>query len=271
MNSKHLMLACATLAMATASADVTVRTVSEKDGTPWSATYIAGGKVRTENFKGDAAYVLWQQGANSMTTVTPARKSYMVMDAAQVAAAAKQAADALKQMDAQMASLPPQIREMMKKNAPNMGTGKPLIEMKLTKTGKTMSKAGHTCQVVDIAITGVPMAGNLGQELCVVDPAKLGIPANDLATIKAMAEYTKQMTKDLGQVVGGMPDVFEMGGWPVWTKDKQTGDTWVLKSVEKTVGDVSFSVPADYTQEQMPSMTDPAAGQPGKKKKKKSG
>jgi hypothetical protein len=272
MKAKHLSLICAASIAATAIADVTVTSVNEKDGSPWSATYIAGGKVRTENFHGDASYVLWQTGATSMTTVIPSRKSYMVVDAAQVAAQAKQAADAMKQMESQLASLPPQMREMMKKQMPNMGSGKPLIEMKMTKTGKTMSKGGYSCQVIDFTVTGVPAAGEVGQEFCVVDPNKLGIPAGDLQTIKAMAEFTKQMTKDLGQMVGGLPDVFEMGGWPVWTRDKKTNESWVVKSVEKSVN-TSFSVPAGYTQEQMGGMNgatqDPNAS--GKKKKKKNG
>lgn len=267
MNAKLLMLAGATLAMAGASADVTVSTVSEKDGTPWSATYVAGGKVRVENFKGDAAYMLWQTGSDSMTTVIPSRKTYMVMDAAQVSAQAKQAADAMKEMEAQLASMPPQVREMMKQQMPNMGTGKPLVEIKVTKTGKTATKGGYSCQLVDVAITGVPMAGAMGQEHCVIDPNKLGIPAADMQTLKAMGEYAKRMTKDLGQVVGGMPDMMEMGGWPVWTKDKQTGESWLVKTVDKSVGGVSFSVPAGYKQEQMPTMGDMGNG----KKKKKGG
>jgi hypothetical protein len=265
MNAKPLLLACAACATVAATADVTVTTVSEKDGTPWSATYVAGGKVRAENFKGDAAYVLWQTGASSMTTVIPSRKSYMVLDAAQVAAQAKQAADAMKQMEAQLASLPPQMREMMKQQMPNMGTGKPLIEMKVTKTGKTATKGGYSCQLVDVAVTGVPMAGPLGQEHCVIDPAKLGIPAADLQTLSAMGEFTKTMTKELGQMVGGMPDLMSMGGWPVWTKDKQTGESWLVKSVDKSVS-VSFAVPAGFKQEQMPTMGDMGGG--GKKKKK---
>jgi len=255
MNAKHLLLAAAALATASATADITVQSVSEKDGSPWSATFVAGGKVRTENFKGDAAFVLWQVGATAMTTVVPARKTYMVMDAAQIQAQLKQAADQMKQVEQQLAGLPPQMREMMKKQMPGMGAGKPLIEMKLTKTGKTMSKAGFTCQVVDLAITGLPMAGPMGQEFCVVDPAKLDIPASDLATLKAMAEFAKQMTKDIGQVVGGMPDVFEMGGWPVWTRDKRTGDAWVFKAVDKgAVSADKFQVPAGYKQEKMPGM-----------------
>jgi hypothetical protein len=267
MKTKSFVLVCAALACATAAADVTVTSVSEKDGSPWSATYVSGGKVRVENFKGDAAYVLWQNGATAMTTVIPSRKSYMTMDAAQVAAAAKQAADAMKEMEAQLASLPPQMREMMKQQMPNMGTGKPMIQMKITKTGKSMSKGGHNCQMVDFAVTGVPMAGEMGQEFCVIDPNKLGIPADDMQTLKAMAEFTKQMTKDLGQMVGGLPDIVEMGGWPVWTRDKRTGESWVIKAVDKSVSGVSFAVPTGYKQEQMPSMD----GMGGGKKKKKGG
>jgi len=265
MRSTHLLIVCAALAAGTAAADVTITSVSEKDGSVHSATYVAGGKVRSENFKGDAAYVLWRSGTNALTTVMPARKSYMVMDAAQAAAYAKQAADAMKEMEAQLASMPPQVRDMMKQQMPNMGTGRPLVQMKVTRTGRTMSKGGHTCSVVDVAITGMPMAGEMGQEHCVVDPAKLGIPDADMQTLRAMGEMAKQMTKDLGQVVGGLPDMMEMGGWPVWTRDKRTGEAWTLKAVTSGVSGVSFEVPAGYKQEQMPSMEGGMGG--GRKRK----
>lgn len=254
---KRLALIAMCLALP-AFADVAVTSVSDKDGQPWSVTYIAGGKIRTENLRGtDPSYMLWQVGSQQMTIVMPKKKSYMVMDKAQVQAQLAQANDAMKQMEAQLAALPPGMRDMMKKNMPNMGTGKPLIEMKVTKTGKSGSKGGYSCQMVDIAITGMPMAGEMGQEHCVVPGGTLGLSGDDLSTVKAMADFAKDMTKDLGQVVGGMPDVFEMGGWPVWTREKQTGDAWTLKTVDKSgVAASLFTIPAGYKEEKMPTMGD---------------
>lgn len=246
----------ATLALP-AFADITVTAVSDKDGQPWSVTYIAGGKIRTENLRGaEPSYMLWQVGSQQMTVVMPSKKSYMVMDKAQVQAQMAQVNAQMKQMEAQMAAMPPEQREMMKKFMPaNMGTGKPLIEMKVTKTGKGGNKGGYSCQMVDIAITGVPMAGEMGQEHCVVPADTLGLADADLNTVKAMAEFAKSMTKDLGQVVGGMPDIFEMGGWPVWTRDKRTGDAWTLKTIDKgAVAASVFTIPAGFKQEKMPTM-----------------
>lgn len=255
---KRLVLLAACLALP-ALADVTVTTVSDKDGKPWSVVYIAGGKIRTENLRGDQpSYMLWQVGSQQMTVVTPNKKTFMVMDKAQIAAQMAQVNAQMKQMEAQMAALPAEMREMMKKQMPNMGTGKPLIEMKVTKTGKSDNKGGYACQLVDITITGVPMAGPMGQEHCVVTGPKLGLTTDDINTVKAMADFAKSMMKDMGQVVGGMPDVFEMGGWPVWTKDKRTGDAWTLKTIDK--GGVSaalFTVPAGYKKQDMPTMGKP--------------
>ena len=257
------------VAAGTAAADVTIRAVSEKDGTPWSVTYIAASNVRAENLQPEPSFVLWERGKTQITTVMPSRKSYLVLDQAEVAAQMKQVNEQMKQAEAQMASMPPQVREMMKDKMPNMGSGKPLIELKLTKTGQTATKGGRACKLVDLTITGVPMAGNMGQELCVVAPDSLGIPGGDLETLRQMALFTKEMTKDLGQVIGGMPDLMEMGGWPVWTRDKQSGASWVLKSVERGAVDRSlFSVPAGYTLEKMPSLGSPASGPAGGKKKK---
>ena len=248
--------AVACLASASAYADVTVTTVSDKDGKPWSMVYISGGKIRTENLRGaEPSYMLWQVGSQQMTVVMPNKKQYMVMDKAQVQQQMAQVNAQMKQMEAQLAAMPPEQREMMKKMMPNMGTGKPLIDMKVTKTGVAGNKGGYACQMVDITITGVPMSGPMGQEHCVVTGAKLSIPDADIATVKAMADFAKSMMKEMGQVVGGMPDVFEMGGWPVWTKDKRTGDAWTLKSIDK--GGVSaslFAIPAGYKQQEMPTM-----------------
>lgn len=255
---KRLVLIAACLS-SVVLADVTVTTVSDKDGKPWSVVYIAGGKIRTENLRGtDPNYMLWQEGAQQMTVVLPAKKTYMVMDQAQVQAQMAQVNEQMKQMEAQLAAMPPEQREMMKKMMPNMGTGKPLMDMKVTKTGKSDNKGGYACQLVDITITGVPMAGPMGQEHCVVTGANLGIAEQDIKTVKAMADFAKSMMKDMGQVVGGMPDVFEMGGWPVWTKDKRTGDAWTLKTIDK--GGVSaalFAVPAGYKKQEMPTMGKP--------------
>ena len=262
MHRLALILACLA---APAFADVTVTSVSDKDGQPWSVTYIAGGKIRTESLRGpEPSYMLWQVGSQQMTVVTPKRKSYMIMDQAQLAAQMAQVNEQMKQMETQLASLPAEMREMMKKQMPNMGTGKPLIEMKVTKTGKSASKGGYTCQMVDIAITGMPMAGEAGQEHCVVTGDKLGIASSDIDTVKAMADFAKAMTKDLGQVVGGMPDVFEMGGWPVWTREKQSGESYTLKTIDKgAVSGALFTVPAGFKEEKMPSMGDMG----GKKKR----
>lgn len=271
MKTKHLLLVAVALGAFTATADVTIRSVSEKDGVPWSVTYLSYGKVRVENLQGEASYVLWERGKPQMITVIPSRKTYMVIDKAQVAAQAKAAADQMKQAEAQLAGMPPAIRDMMKKNMPNMGTGKPLIAMKLTKTGQSATKAGRSCKLVDLAITGLPTAGDLGQEFCVVPPESLGIPGADLETLRQMALFTAEMTKDLGAIVGGIPDMMEMGGWPVWTREKKTnGAIWVLKSIDRdAVQSSMFSVPAGYTEEKMPSMGDAMGDQSGTKKKKK--
>jgi hypothetical protein len=244
------------LATAGAAADVTVTTVSDKDGKPWSVVYIAGGKMRTENLRGDqASYMLWQVGSQQMTVVVPGKKTFMVMDKAQIQAQMAQLNAQMKQMEAQLASMPPEMREMMKKNLPNMGTGKPLIDMKVTKTGKSDSKGGYSCNLVDVTITGVPMAGPMGQTHCVVTGDKLGIAADDIKTVKAMADFATSMMKEMGQVVGGMPDVFEMGGWPVWTKDKATGEAWTLKTIDKAaVAATVFTVPAGYKKQDLPTM-----------------
>lgn len=257
---KRLVLLAACLALP-ALADVTVTTVSDKDGKPWSVVYISGGKLRMENLRGaDPSFMLWQVGSQQMTVVMPNKKSYLVMDKAQIQAQMAQLNQQMKQMEAQMASLPPEMREMMKKQMPNMGTGKPLMEMKVTKTGRADSKGGYSCQVVDVAITGMPMAGEMGQQHCVVTGDKLGIASGDIATVRAMAEFSKSLMKDMGQVVGGMPDVFEMGGWPVWTKDKRSGDAWTLKTIDKAaVASSVFAVPAGYKQEKLPTM----GGKPG--------
>lgn len=259
---KRLAALVACFAALPALADFTATTINDKDGKPRTALYVSSGKVRSESFTGaDAGYMLWQVGSKQMTMVMPGKKSYMVMDAAQLAKQMEQVNAQMKQMEAQLASLPPEMREMMKKSVPNMGTGKPLIEIKVSSLNKSDNKGGHACKLWDVTVTGVPMMGPMGQVHCVVPGAEIGVSSADIDTIKAMAEFVKQLTKDMGQFVGGVPDMYQMGGWPVWTKEKSTGESYTLKAIDKSAIAASmFQVPAGFKQQEMPTI----GGKPGR-------
>ena len=253
---KHALTLAVALASAATLADTTVTTVTDKDGKPYSVVYIGNGKVRAENLQGaEPSFVLYQTGIKQMTIVMPKRKTFMVMDAEKMKATMSAANEQMQQMQEQLKDLPASMRDQILKNLPNAGGNKPLIEMKVTKTGKSEQHGGYSCQLVDVDVTGIPMMGVVGHTHCVVPADKLNVGGADLATIKAMAAFGKEMTKELGQMVGGMPDLGDMGGWPVWTKDKRTGDSWGVKSVDHaSIAGSMFEVPAGFKEEQMPDL-----------------
>ena len=262
--SMRLLVVGAMLASGGALADVTITTATESDKKDFSIFYVAGGKVRMEYAQGpEPTWMLWQSGVPQMTMVMPKKKTYMVMDKAQLDAAAAQANQAMKDMEEQLQSLPPEMRAQIMKNLPGAG-GKPLVELKISKTGRTEQHAGYSCQIVDVTITGIPMVADAGALHCVVPAAKLGIPDADMQTMRAMAEFMKEMTKSVGHVVGNISDPGEMGGLPVWSKDKHDGKSWGISSITKSVDPSVFTVPAGYKQEQMPQMGEPSPKKKGK-------
>jgi hypothetical protein len=279
------VLAALSLAATPALADVHIAFMDEA-GQPATQLYVKGGKVRIDGGRG---FALYDVSSNSMTVFMPDKKQYLVFNqqsAAQIGAVAQnsqqqtQAATAQmqaamaqhqgeidqanQQMQAQMANMTPQMQAAMQKMMGNSTAGAAALsspgqmKVEIKDLGTSETVAGHSCKDEQMVINGRP-----GAQLCVVSsPDSLGIPAADLATLKAMKDGMQKLMANMGPMAQGMADVMNKGFSIKTQKQKFDPKTMHMVSVTESLKSVTtesnaaslFELPAGYTQVTMDQM-----------------
>jgi cell pole-organizing protein PopZ len=154
MKSNRLAGAACVLSLAAVpafAADLTIVFKTTGAGGPGTATsYFSSEKMRV----GDAEReTIVEYGPGRIVSIDHKKKEYSEVTMAELEAAMKAAADRMQQMNAQMASMPPAVRERMQGM---MGGG----AVTVTK-GATRKVAGYDCQDYDVV-----MGGMLDMHLC---------------------------------------------------------------------------------------------------------
>lgn len=242
-------------ATAAASADTTLTTTNQFGNTTGTDTIqIANGMVRVDNSQG--GYMLFDSGDNTMTMVQPSDESYMVMTEEAVRSMGNAVQQAMKQLESQMANMPPQQREQMRRMMEErmggmMGGGK-TSKPEIVNTGETRSVAGYDCSVVRIMVDGASKGS-----ACMADFDALGIPAGDQQTIQAMIDFSLALTEQFGDMMPAHMKAMAGQGYPV-QYESQAGGTPVngsLKNVStEPLADDLFTVPSGYTKRSLPNM-----------------
>jgi hypothetical protein len=133
-------------------------------------------------FKDDTLYVL-----------NTKEKTYTALDRASLQRMAEQISPALKQMQEQLAKMPPeqraQVEKMMGQSVPGMGKQK---SQEFRKTSRTDKVAGYSCSYVEMLEDGV-----LQNEFCVVPSASLKGSADLMAAAQKMQAMMDEMIKTL--------------------------------------------------------------------------
>src|SRR5579864_8852937 len=224
---KTFVLTAMCLVAAPVLADVHISYVDET-GQPGTQMYVKGGKLR---FDGGRGFGIYDVASNTLTMYMPDKKQYLVFDEKtagemgaaaqnarqqmQGAAAQAQAAQAQHQGDIdkanqemkdQMAKMSPQMQAAMQKMMAQSGGGMAALnnpgqmQIEVKDLGTSETVAGHSCQDVQMVINGRP-----GAEMCVVNsPESLGIPAADLAILKAMKQGMQKLMAKMGPMAQGM-------------------------------------------------------------------
>lgn len=254
-NRTFLAIALAATA-ATAGADTTINTSNQFGGDASNdAIHIAGGKMRVDTGSADS-YMIYDSTANTITMVEPAQRSYTVMTEEDLRSMGNAVKQAMKQLESQLANMPPAQREQMRKMMEQqmggmMGGGAPK-ETEIVQTGETRNVAGYDCGVVRIMVDGASQG-----TACMADYGDLGIPAEDRSTIRAMADFSMTLAEQFGDMMPGHMQAMAAEGFPV-EYDSRVGDTRVsgaIQSVETgSVDPGLFQVPSDFQQRSMPAM-----------------
>jgi uncharacterized protein YneF (UPF0154 family) len=211
-----------------------------------------GGRFRTES--GDEVMIFRNQ---TIYTLDRSDRTYVKIDRARMDQLGNKLADAQKQMQAQLANMPPEQRAMVEKMmGEHMGamTAGAKKKRAVTKTGRTEKAAGFTCTVWEVTVDGTKE-----QEMCVVAPG--AIPSGN---------EVMQTFRELGAMFEGFADKLPVGGdlarevWsdlkavngiPVIMRDFENGKPieenrmTAIRSEAPPAG--AFDIPAGYKEEKI--------------------
>jgi hypothetical protein len=154
-------------------------------------------------------------------------------------------------MNAMLANVPPQLREMMKQRMAAHGHGGAMVTY--TDTGKNESVAGHACTVYRIT------AGEShDSDACLADLADAGIDAADQATLRKVFADLRAMAKSAVAGIGASSlDQMPTDKFPVrmtrYVDGKVAGVTRLKAITHAAAPAADFTIPAGYSEMQMPA------------------
>lgn len=181
-------------------------------------------------------------------------RTYHVLDEPTMRRIGGQVAAARRQMEAQMANMPPEQRRMMQEMMGRMGQAPgaaPAVpRTQYRRTARSESAAGIACTVWE-GLEG----GRKTDEVCVAPVARVPGGTEMLAAMRQMGENMKKLNDALGMNFGDAVDeawaqVNTLGGIPIIQREYEGGrltSSAVLKSMRAmNVPAASFAPPAGY-------------------------
>jgi hypothetical protein len=223
---------------------------TEGAGASLNTILIGQGKVRSDADQNIA--VILDPAAGTMTMVDNGKKTFTRITRADLQQLAKSLEDAMKQMEQALASVPPEMRDMMKGRMGGMANagGPPAVT---EDTGQAATVAGKSCRVYRTTVQGKPTA-----EYCMADASAIDIPAADRATMAAAMAWSKELTDALAKgPMGRLADAtpFRAGMVPLRTTTiSASGERRTSEFVGVTTNALAadlFAVPAGYKEQKL--------------------
>jgi hypothetical protein len=235
---------------------------SNPPSTEMSRLSIDGHKMRidqkiVENVPNETS--IFRGDQDRLLDIDHANKRYRVMDKQSMKEAAGQMSQAMKQMEAQMATMPPEQRKMlesmMKGRMPQQRPKRPVrpeTEVKKTRSRDTIG--GYPCLSYEVC-----RGGRKVREIWATDWRKVGVEKGSLDVFKDMARFQWEMFASMrdNPMVGAQEEPFSeyerIDGFPILTRDYQGSrvtEEVIFKSVKEKELDASiFDPPAGYTKD----------------------
>lgn len=262
MNAKYKMLTIPALvwsAMAgMAVGDVRVNYEVEGGGEALESIQIRDGWIRMDQ-AGETQWTLFDSSEQAMYMIDDTRREYYRLDAEVLSRLGDLGSMIDRQMEEALADVPPAQREQMRQMMQGMMSGAmeqaraSMPEQTVRQTGVTRSVAGYNCEVAEILIDGRRV-----METCGVAAEALSLPADDLATIRALQQFAAELAAQVEHFLGeGFMDLGELGldQFPVETRQYDNDDKVTvtrLDSVDTNTLDASlFRIPDDYRQQEI--------------------
>lgn len=210
-------------------------------------TYDDGSKVLVKDdmvMFGDAeGGVLYDGEKNTMTMIQHQQKQYMVMDEAFADSVSGQISAAMKQMEAQLAQMPPEQRAMMEKMMRERMPGSAQkVHHEFRQTGSSQEIAGYDCDDGELLKNG-----KVEVQLCVASVRELGIPKDDYESMGAAFTAMAALVEKFSMGGEEMFSLELIGGVPVQSTDPGGHQNSRLAEISfDSIDDQQLAIPADY-------------------------
>ncbi len=196
---------------------------------------------------------------NEMVVVNHGDKTYLRItekSVEELAAQLGQASAAMKQMQEQMANMPPKQRQMMEKmfkgKMPGMPEAVPAIRIEKGDAGNFEDYACNHYRVF--------IGDALSQQLCAASTDQITGANEVMAAVENMQEFSRKLTESvpqapMGGALKGTFDVMsQMDGLPVVTREYQDGkfvrERFLSSAKTVSLSSDHFAPPADYKEKQ---------------------
>jgi hypothetical protein len=224
---------------------------------------VEGQRLRVDP-QGQGFSMVWDGQKKTMLLFDAPQKQYTRLDAATMKRMGDTVGNAMRQMEAQLAKLPPaqreQMREMLKKAMHSQPTQEATKRQpwQWTALGTQKKLNGFTCT------SHSGKRGDERMEVCVVPWNKSPVTRDDLKGLTGLADFAKQLTDSMG---GGGPtqdlnaEMNEYPGFPIESVRTETDASGkatsrtsrLLKAMRQTVPPVAFAIPAAFTEKPVPT------------------
>ena len=228
-------LGCTLAAPAWADFSADFAAVQGTAGTSLTRIEVGGGHMRMDTGNGS---VLVDANSGRILMLMHDKREYMDMG--------KMA----QSLNAMLANVPPQMRDMMKQRMAAHGGG----TVTYAPSGQTATVAGYAC-----AIYRVTVGANHISDACLADLSAAGIDAADQATVRKVFDDLRAMaqTASAGMAKSALSQI-PTGKFPVRMTRYDGGkvvDVAQIKNVNRAaVNRADFEIPAGYTEQEMPAM-----------------
>ena len=225
--------------------------------------YAQAGKFRMDHMDGKGGILTSMIFLNNeMFIVNHQDKKFNRIDEATLAeftAQMKKASEAMKQLEQQMANMPPQQRAMMEKmmkgRMPGMPgkSGMPTVRVEATGQGRWES---YSCKNYTIYF-----GDERREEICAAPPEEVIGADEVLKAMQNMTEFQKKMTEAMPRIpIGGalneqIEALSQIDGFPVhrqeYRKDVKLNEIFLSSAKQESLSDNLFSPPQGYKEEKM--------------------
>ena len=242
MNRIRVIVAPALLALSGAACAAGTLSYASPGSEARQLLEIGASAVRMSQ-KGQDQWMLYHDGDKTLYVVDDRNRSYNRVTKEAANALSQQVAALKKQIEQQLAMLPPEQREMMKgmlPQAPDLSSHSFRVE----KGEGTREVAGYPCQPVTVFDNDKP-----SEELCLASVKAVGLEDADLALLRRMGEAMSAMAAQFG--AGSMAAVLDqMDGVPVEHRDPgaEQAKAVLIEVDHKAPEDQRLSVPQGYTE-----------------------